>query len=315
MDTNFPVLVVDDDKIPRNVVRNYLKKAGFNVTTAENGKEALEKFDEQFFPVILTDWMMPEIDGPQLCKLIREKKTSGYVYIILITAKDAKNDIVSGLEAGADDYLTKPIHQPELMARIYTGLRILELEQSLVKANQEIHQLSITDPLTGCFNRGYLAERFPQELQRAIRYHLPLSVIIADIDFFKKVNDTYGHHAGDEVLKNFANAINNGIRKKIDWIVRYGGEEFLIILPETSCEGAIITAERLRVIVSNTPTQVDNQTINVTSSFGGTSTIFVKEPKGDEIISMEHLVNFADAQLYKSKEEGRNKVNILEFSR
>lgn len=310
MDKNFPILVVDDDIVSRTVIQKHLTKAGFNVTTSPNGKHALEQFDQHFFPIVLTDWMMPGIDGPHLCRLIREKKTDGYVFILLITARDSKTDIVSGLESGADDYLTKPIHPAELVARIHTGIRILNLEQSLKKANEEIRLLSITDPLTGCFNRGYLNERFPQELWRAQRYCHPLSVVLADIDHFKKVNDTYGHQAGDEVLKAFARCLKKQIRKKIDWVVRYGGEEFMIVLPETSHLGTYSMAERLRKAVENEKITVSDATIQITASFGGACARF--ENKSVEGISMDQLILLADEKLYQSKENGRNCVNIGE---
>ncbi len=309
---NFPILVVDDDIVSRTVLEKHLVKAGFSVVTAANGVEALDHFDRQFFPIVLTDWMMPEIDGPQLCKLIRDKKTDGYVFIVLITARDSKTDIVSGLESGADDYLTKPIHPAEMIARINTGIRILKLEKSLKKANEEIRLLSITDPLTGCHNRGYLNERFPQELRRAQRYSHPLSVVLADIDHFKKVNDTYGHQAGDEVLMYFADCINKQIRKKVDWVVRYGGEEFLIILPETRSLGATSMAERLRASVEGKKIRFGDASIQITASFGGACISF--ENKRFEEITMDQLILLADEKLYKSKENGRNQVNIVDFS-
>jgi diguanylate cyclase (GGDEF)-like protein len=312
MDKKFPILVVDDDAVSRTVVEKHLTKAGFSVATASDGNEALQQFDQQFFPIVLTDWMMPGIDGPHLCRLIREKKTDGYVFIILITARDSKTDIVSGLESGADDYLTKPIHPAELVARINTGIRILKLEQSLKMANEEIRLLSITDPLTGCFNRGYLNERFPQELRRALRYSHPLSVVLTDIDFFKRVNDTHGHQAGDRVLKVFAKCINQQIRKKIDWVVRYGGEEFMIILPETSRSGAYSMAERLRQVVSQKKITIGEADISITASFGGTCITFGNNRFSK--ITMDDLVYLADEKLYQSKESGRNCVNIVEFS-
>jgi diguanylate cyclase (GGDEF)-like protein len=313
MDKKFPILVVDDDVVSRTVVEKHLTKAGFSVATASNGKEALEQFDRLFFPIVLTDWMMPGIDGPHLCRLIREKKTDGYVFIILITARDSKTDIVSGLESGADDYLTKPIHPAELVARIKTGIRILKLEQSLKMANEEIRLLSITDPLTGCFNRGYLNERFPQELRRALRYSHPLSVVLTDIDFFKKVNDTYGHQAGDVVLKVFANCIDQQIRKKIDWVVRYGGEEFMIILPETSRSGAHSMAERLRQAVSEKKITIGDATISITASFGGTCVTFGSKKYTNT--TMDDLVYLADEKLYQSKESGRNCIHIVDYSK
>jgi two-component system, cell cycle response regulator len=305
--------VVDDDIVSRTVVEKHLAGAGFDVASAANGSEALALFDTAFYPIVLTDWMMPGIDGPHLCRLIREKKTDGYVFIILITARDAKTDIVSGLESGADDYLTKPIHPAELVARINTGIRILKLEHSLKSANEEIRQLSISDPLTGCYNRSYLNERFPQELRRSQRYSHVLSVVLADIDHFKKVNDTYGHQAGDEVLKAFADCIDQQIRKKVDWVVRYGGEEFLIVLPETACEGGHSMAERLRIAVGELAIQVGGEEIRITASFGGVSAKLSSQD--DSAMDMDKLINKADEQLYRSKGEGRNRVNIIEFEK
>lgn len=309
MENDFTILVVDDDVVSRTVVEKHLQKAGFKVTTTANGQKALDFFDHQFFPIVLTDWMMPGIDGPQLCRLIREKQTDGYVFIILITARDTKTDIVSGLESGADDYLTKPIHTAEMIARVKTGIRILRLEQSLKKANEEIRLLSITDSLTGCYNRGYLNEHFPYEINRARRYSQALSVVFADIDHFKTVNDTHGHQAGDEVLKVFARCILNEVRKKTDWVVRYGGEEFLIVLPETKNNRALSMAERLRQKVAETQIQVGEKTLSITASFGGACTVFQNKNKGN--MTMEQLINLADEQLYRSKMEGRNRTNIL----
>jgi diguanylate cyclase (GGDEF)-like protein len=311
MDKNLPILVVDDDIVSRTVVQKYLLKAGFEVLCAGNGKEAMAIFNRQFCPIDLTDWMMPDITGTQKCRMIRETKTDGYVFIILITSRDSKTDIVSGLEAGADDYLTKPIHQAELIARIHTGVRILELEKSLKSANDEIRLLSITDPLTGCFNRAYLGEQFPQELTRSRRYRHPLAVVLADLDHFKKINDTYGHQAGDRVLKSVAQCILGQTREKIDWTVRYGGEEFLIILPETDCAGAQVVAERVRRAVSNLSIQAGETQIHVTASFGGACVNF--RHKEDQEITVEELINKADEQLYRSKREGRNQVSVMEM--
>ena len=311
MDKNFPILVVDDDIVSRTVVQKYLTKAGFEVLCANNGKEAMAIFNQQFCPIVVTDWMMPEVTGPQLCRMIRETKTDGYVYIILITSRDSKTDIVSGLEAGADDYLTKPIHQAELIARINTGVRILKLEKSLKRANDEIRLLSITDPLTGCFNRAYLGEQFPQEISRSQRYQHHLAVMLVDLDHFKKVNDTYGHQAGDRVLKGIAECLMGQVRAKVDWTVRYGGEEFLIILPETDCAGASIMAERVRMAVTHMRIQVAEIQIQVTASFGGACVDF--RQKQNPIVTMEDLIKKADEQLYRSKREGRNRVSVADM--
>jgi diguanylate cyclase (GGDEF)-like protein len=306
----FPILVVDDDIVSRAVVQKYLHKAGFEVVCAGNGKEALTLLEEQFCPIVLTDWMMPEINGPELCRLIREKQTVGYIFIILMSARDSKNDIVSGLESGADDYLTKPVHPAELVARIKTGIRILSLEQSLRNANEEIRILSITDPLTGCYNRTYLGERFAKELSRSQRYKHPLSVLLADIDFFKKVNDTYGHQAGDIILKEFSKCIMAQVREDVDWVVRFGGEEFLIVLPETDCIGATVVAERLRSAINQLGIPCEQATVHITASFGGASACFTQ--RSDLDITVEQLIDRADEQLYRAKREGRNRVHVTE---
>jgi diguanylate cyclase (GGDEF)-like protein len=305
MRASYPVLLVEDDPISRKILEKILKKEGFNVTAVENGRIAMEIFRDTFFPIVLTDWLMPEMEGPDLCRAIREQKPDSYVYIVLLTAKDAKSDIISGLEAGADDYLTKPANRGELVARIKNGLRILELEKSLKEANEEIKILSITDPLTGAYNRGYLNERLPQEIKRSMRYHHPLSLILCDIDHFKHVNDRFGHLAGDRVLKEFAQSIIDSVRNQIDWTARYGGEEFLIVLPETNFEGAMLLAERLCQSIAGQPFSFNEKPIPVTASFGVTG--FSPDGPGSEI-SPETLLQQSDTCLYQAKNQGRNRV-------
>jgi diguanylate cyclase (GGDEF)-like protein len=288
-----------------------LIKSGYEVVSVENGRMALELFDKRFFPFILTDWMMPEMDGLELCRAIRKKVLPGYVFIVILTAKDSKDDIVTGLEAGADDYLSKPFNQSELIARLKTGIRILKLEKSLKEANEEVRLLSITDPLTKCYNRGYLTDSLPIEIKRAKRYDRHLSIILCDIDHFKKVNDTYGHQAGDQVLKEFVHYISKSLRQEVDWVARYGGEEFIIVLPETDINGASAVAERLRRVVSKERiTLPDGKEIHITASFGVSG--FSPET-ADTTISSEDLINDADRCLYRAKGEGRNKVKVGGF--
>ena len=198
-----------------------------------------------------------------------------------------------------------------MVARVNTGIRILKLEQSLKKANEEIRLLSITDPLTGCFNRGYLNDRLCYEIKRSQRYYHPLSLVLADIDHFKRVNDTYGHQVGDEVLRIFAGCIQKEIRKKIDWVVRYGGEEFLIVLPETNKLGAFSVAERLRETVANTKIAVNGGELKITASFGGACAAFRTNPTNE--MTPERLINLADEQLYRSKNAGRNRTHLADF--
>ena len=275
------------------------------VVSVENGQKALELFNDKFFPIVLTDWMMPEMDGLELCRAIRKNTYPGYVFIILLTAKDSKDDIIRGLGAGADDYLTKPFSHAELIARLNTGKRVLELERSLKDANEEIRILSITDPLTGTYNRGYMTERLPQEIKRARRYSRVLSIILCDIDHFKKVNDTYGHLVGDRVLKDFAQCIRHSIRQDVDWTARYGGEEFLIVLPETDVNGGSVMAERLKSELSQRVTETQGKKISITASFGVTG---FGPDTPDEMISPEAMISKADKYLYQAKREGRNRA-------
>ncbi len=245
------ILLVDDEPTQRLIVARLLKRGGYEVEMAANGREALAKLEQGDFPLMITDWEMPEMDGVALCQAVRSKER-GYTYIILLTSRDAIEHLVAGLQSGADDYLIKPVVEPELIARLNTGRRIVTLERSLRAANEENRRLSITDPLTGVHNRRFLMEQLPREIDRAARYGRQLAAIMCDVDFFKKINDTHGHLTGDEVLKWFANGLKSGVRTS-DWIARYGGEEFVIVLPETNVANAATAAEHLRKHISEQP--------------------------------------------------------------
>jgi diguanylate cyclase (GGDEF)-like protein len=288
------------------LMTRFLKKAGYEVDAVANGSEALDKMTKRYYPMLVTDWEMPEMDGVALCKAVRNMQLDGYVYALLLTARDAKEHIITGLEAGADDYLVKPVHEAELIARLNAGRRILNLEHSLRVANQRNRILSITDALTGSYNRRYLMEQLPRELERCRRYGYPLSVIMSDVDHFKDINDARGHAAGDEVLQQFAARAQKSIRSNSDWVSRYGGEEFLIVLPETSHEGAMAVAEKIRTLIGSTPFATRAGDSMVTASFGVAST----GPTGPDIaLKVDALIRIADECLYRSKQGGRNRTS------
>lgn len=309
MDNSFSLLIAEDNLPSRMLIEKVLLSEGYGVTSVENGRDALERLKKQFFPIIITDWEMPEMNGLELCRAVRARNFARYTFIILVTANDAKAQIIEGLEAGADDYITKPFNRAELIARINTGKRIIKLERSLLKANEEIRILSITDPLTQVYNRGYMSKRMTQEIKRAKRYSQPLSLIICDIDHFKKVNDLYGHHAGDLVLKKFAGRLKGCIRDGADWIARYGGEEFLIVLPETDVKGARKAAERFRRSVAEKTFNIEEKEIRITASFGVAG--FGSSADNEEI-SFQSLLCRSDKCLYQAKDAGRNRIESMQ---
>jgi two-component system cell cycle response regulator len=305
------ILLAEDDPVTRMLMTRFLKKAGYEVDAVCDGTEALDRMMQRYYPFLVTDWEMPEMDGIALCKAMRNLHLDGYVYALLLTARNAKEHIIAGLEAGADDYLIKPVHEPELIARLNTGRRILALEHSLRAANERNRILSITDALTGAFNRRYLMEQLPRELERCRRYGNPLSLIMCDVDHFKAVNDGRGHAAGDDVLQQVVARMQKSIRANSDWIARLGGEEFLIVLPETGHEGAMHVAEKIRVLMSESPFMTRGGNITITSSFGVAST----DDKGpDLLLKSELLIRTADECLYRSKQSGRNRTTGVEIA-
>jgi diguanylate cyclase (GGDEF)-like protein len=241
-----------------------------------------------------------------LCQAVRaEKSSEGYVLFLLLAAKDAKVDMLKGLDAGADDFISKPPERAELIARLNTGIHILELERSLISAKEEIRILSISDSLTGCYNRGFIMNRLPTEIKRAARYGHPLSIIMCDIDHFKQINDSHGHQTGDLVLIKFVQWIRETLRNRVDWIARYGGAEFLIVLPETDLNGASNVAERVCVEIANKSIEFKDNKIQFTASFGVTGTDGEVKDGG---FLPEELITQADNFLYQAKQQGRNRV-------
>jgi two-component system, cell cycle response regulator len=297
------VLVAEDDPFFRHLFQRRLQDWGYNLIVVEDGNlawEALQKAERKPDLVIL-DWLMPGIDGLQLCQRIRATDYDVYPYIVLVSGKDAKNDIVEGLNAGADDYLSKPFHEGELRARLRTGSRIVCLQQRLLHAQEELRFRASHDSLTGLWNGGAVMELLQSELHRANRTQSSTGVLMIDVDHFKKVNDTYGHPVGDQVLHEVAARITRAVRS-YDFVGRYGGEEFIAVVPNCSSENLRTIAERALTLVAGSSFTTSTASLSVTVSIGG-----VESYSG---ASRMEILAAADAALYGAKRAGRNRVVI-----
>lgn len=296
------ILIADDEPVSRRMLQALLLKWGYDVVSAEDGNAAWEKMKAPDAPrMALLDWMMPGQNGVDVCRAIRKQRPEPYTYILLLTAKDAKESVVEGLESGADDYLTKPFNPQELKARIRVGLRVLDLEDNLVQAREAMRFKATHDTLTGVWNRGAILEAMDREVSRSRREHISLGVLIADLDHFKSVNDTYGHLTGDSVLREVTKRMQIDVRS-YDAVGRYGGEEFLILLPGCDSLQTRTKAERLRQIIVQEPVETPSGALNVTISVGGVATA---DWPGQ---TANHILQMADSALYRAKEEGRNRI-------
>lgn len=296
------ILIADDESVSRRMLQALLVKWGYEVLSVEDGDAAWEKLKSADAPrIALLDWMMPGRNGVEVCRALRKLRPEPYTYVLLLTAKDAKESVVEGLESGADDYLTKPFNPRELKARIRVGLRLLELEDNLVQAREAMRFKATHDPLTAVWNRGAILEILERETWRSHREGISLGALIADLDHFKSINDTYGHLAGDAVLREVSKRMQANVRP-YDAVGRYGGEEFLILLPGCDGSDAKDKAERLRETISQTPIATLAGELKVSMSIGGVATADWPEDTPNQILQM------ADLALYRAKEEGRNRT-------
>jgi diguanylate cyclase (GGDEF)-like protein len=304
------VLIAEDDPIFRRILESWFKKWDFAVTAVENGLDAFKVLQKEDAPQLaVLDWMMPGMDGIELCRKIRSRDQGPYSYILLLTAKDGKQDIVAGLEAGADDYLTKPFDVDELRARVRAGKRILDLQAALIHAKDDLQFAAAHDALTGLWNRGAILDLLNREVSRRQRTKEPLGVIMADIDYFKKINDTHGHLVGDEVLREVTRRLGVGVRP-YDAVGRYGGEEFLVVFPGCIAANLVVGAERLRHCIADEPVETSAGQIRVTLSLGLASVEGQQETS-----DCKALLRDADEALYTAKARGRNRVETAPASR
>lgn len=302
------ILIAEDDLVSRKLLQATLKKWGYNVFAFPDGQAAWEHMQNNEAPrLIILDWMMPGLDGLELCRKIRALDSEVYRYIILLTARTQREDVVAGLDAGADDYITKPFDKQELKVRLRAGRRITDLQSQLLSAQEKLRALAIHDPLTGLLNRRAIADNLINEISRAKRHKRPMSVMMLDLDHFKVVNDTYGHMAGDIVLRDCADRITDSLRN-YDIVGRYGGEEFLLILPDCSQKQGEELGNRIRLALSDTPMNTSEGMISISASIG------VVTFSGEGEVEIDELIASSDAALYRAKEKGRNRVEISEHA-
>jgi diguanylate cyclase (GGDEF)-like protein len=298
------ILIADDQPLDRSVLRLALEKWGYTVVEAGDGNEAVARLSGADAPSIaVLDWMMPGMSGPEICEHVRYQENERYTYILLLTSKDAKEDLLKGLSSGADDYVVKPVDMHELQVRLRAARRIIELQEELIATREELRIQATRDFLTGVWNRGMIMRKVHEEIDRASRRSEPIGVVMVDIDHFKQINDTHGHPAGDAVLVEVSRRMQDGIRS-YDALGRFGGEEFLIVCPTTDATGVVQLGERLRDVVSSKPIEANGQSIRVTVSIGVTAHDCSKSCEIDRFISE------ADAALYAAKRNGRDRVEV-----
>jgi two-component system cell cycle response regulator len=294
------VLVAEDDASSRFRLETALRSWGYQVTSVADGRQAIAALARPDGPSLaVLDWSMPEADGLEVCRALRSNPAARYVYAILLTSHDRDEDVIAGFDAGADDYVTKPFNTKELRARIRSGARIVQLQGQLVAAHEELREKAMHDPLTGLLTRGAFFEISDHEFARAKRSPTPLSIIMADIDHFKSINDRFGHLGGDEVLREIARRLLSTFRKE-DAVGRYGGEEFVALAVGCDAPDALGLADRFRQAVESEPFVIGAERLRVTSSVGVVT--------GTAADGIQGLVRAADEALYCAKTSGRNKV-------
>ena len=296
------ILVADDSPVFRDMLKKMLLEWGYETTAVSDGRQAWDLLRQENGPrLALLDWMMPGMEGAEVCRQVRAGVRDRYVYMILLSVRAGLDDVVTGIESGADDYIVKPFEVDELHARLRAGRRVLALQEELVEAREALRDQATRDGLTGLWNRTAIFDILQNELARSGRSGEPLIVLMADLDGFKPVNDRYGHMAGDAVLRQVAARMRAAVRR-YDSVGRYGGEEFLIVLPRCERVGGLALAERIRHAIGAECFRAGDVEIRLTCSLGAACARPPVVPLADD------LVREADAALYRAKHQGRDRV-------
>jgi diguanylate cyclase (GGDEF)-like protein len=299
------IVIADDSPVYRALLKKTLITRGYTVLIASGGREALALVSEHEPAVLITDWEMPDISGLEICSQLRSKQAS-HTHVIILTGNTDKEQIVRGLEAGADDYLTKPFHPGELLARVGVGIRISEMQREIQAKNRQLEELAVTDALTGLPNRRAIEQWAGREVIAAQRHQFPLWVVMADLDGFKEINDEYGHEAGDHVLREFSQLLKTHVRGD-DMCGRLGGDEFVLVLRHVSRAGTDVAIRRLCGRVAGEVFNWNTKSLRVTASFGVAGL-------HENVTEFSQLLREADQALYRAKQGGKNRVEFPQAS-
>lgn len=300
---HFKILIADDSAVYRKLLEQQALSLG-TVLVAKTGREALEIFEREQPALIITDWMMPDATGIELCQQIRQAAGSSYTYIIILTSNSEKENVVKALSAGADDYLTKPFDSDELLARARVGTRLIDLHREIETKNRLLQELALTDSLTDLPNRRAVVSWTERQAGGAARHGFSLWLVLIDLDHFKRINDNHGHAAGDDVLRRFAAILRSNTRCS-DICGRIGGEEFVQIITHADEAGVRVVTERIRNQLAEEKFRFGDAQVSLTASFG------VARFSGDQRVpEFEELLKRADGALYLAKNNGRNRIEI-----
>lgn len=300
------LLVVDNSPVSRKIFEQLLPADLYSVSYASDGAQALRIFEERSPSIVITDWMMPDFSGLELCRHVREDKYASYTYLIVMASNNQQDGVLHAMEAGADDFLIKPFNSDEMLARVGAGRRIIELHRKLENKSAELEEVASTDMLTGLPNRRAIEEWANKQLRGAKRHRFPIWVVLGDLDSFKEINDTFGHEAGDIVLRTFADTLRR-LTRISDMCGRLGGDEFLVVISHVSATNIDVAINRFRELFASLSFPFAGQSVNISATFG------IAGSESGNIQDFDALVRKADEMLYEAKRAGRNRIHIAKL--